>query len=211
MFALIGSVNSAKSLYNGKFGKLLSRSLFPSSAVQKRGNVDAIDGPNLFHGYPFVAPTLQCNFSVSRVQSITPTATSPAIFNNLAMAKILSEFHYSVTFIDGACFCSAEALHAEISFKLGLPHGYGRNWDALLDCLSSIGTNKDNLCAHWDWISGKRLVLSVRDFVDEQVDSDTFMSFSQVVAEANNRLTQRQALNRIWVEYLAPSGAHTSS
>ncbi len=127
------------------------------------------------------------------------------------MTKILSEFHYSVTFIDVACFRSSEALHDKFSFKLGLPDWYGRNWDALLVCLSSIGTNKDNLCAHWDWIIAKRLVLSVRDFVDEQVDSDTFMSFSQVAAEANYRLTQRQALNRIWVEYLAPNGDHTSS
>lgn len=133
------------------------------------------------------------------------------MFNNFTMTKILSEFHYSVTFIDGACFRSSEALHDEFSFKLGLPDWYGRNWDALLDCLSSIGTIKDNLCAHWNWISGKRLVLSIRDLVAAQVDSDTFMSFSQVVAEANYRLTQQQALNRIWVEYLAPNSDHTSS
>lgn len=124
----------------------------------------------------------------------TPTATSPAMFNNLAMTKILSEFHYSVTFIDGACFRSEKAFHDEFSFKLGLPDWYGRNWDALLDCLSSIGANKDNLCAHWDWISGKRLILSVRNLVAAQVDSDTFMSFSQVDTEANYRLTQRSLL-----------------
>lgn len=93
------------------------------------------------------------------------------------MAKILSEFHFSLLFIDGACFRSPEALHAEFDFKLGLPDWYGRNWDALLDCLASIGTNEGNLCSHWDWISGKRLVLSIRDFVEEQVHSDTLCHF----------------------------------
>lgn len=152
---------------------------------------------------------MQLSSSESAVDMLL--ATISAMFKNFNMTKILSEFHYSVTFIDGVCFSSAEALHAEFSFKLGLPDWYGRNWDALLDCLSSIGTDKDNLCAHWNWSSGKRLVISVRDFVADQVDSDTLTSFSQVVADANYRLTQQQALNRIWVEFLAQFGDHTSS
>lgn len=118
------------------------------------------------------------------------------------MAKILSEFHFTLLFIDGACFRSPEAVHAEFSFKLGLPNWYGMNWDALLDCLSSIGTKQGNLCSHWEWISGKLLVLSIRDFEADDVDPRTFVSFSQVVAEANSRLSQQQSLNRIWVEYL---------
>ena len=69
-------------------------------------------------------------------------AAISAMFIHRAMAKILSEFHFSSMFIDGACFRSPEALHDEFSFKLGLPEWYGRNWDALLDCLSSIGTNR---------------------------------------------------------------------
>lgn len=158
-----------------------------------------------------MAQPLKCKSFRSESSVDTPTAISFAKSNYFSMAKILSEFHYSVTFIDGSCFRSSEALHDEFSLKLVLLDWYGRNWDALLDCLSSIGNNKDNLCAHWDWISGKRLVLSVRDFVVDQVDADTLTSFSQVVAEANFRLTQRQALNRIWVEYLAPNGDHTSA
>jgi hypothetical protein len=118
------------------------------------------------------------------------------------MAKILSEFHFSSLFIDGACFRSPEAVHDEFQFKLGLPNWYGRNWDALLDCLSSIGTKQGNLCSHWDWISDKRLVLSIRGFVADEVDPKTFALFCQVVAEANSRLSQQQSLNRVWVEYL---------
>jgi hypothetical protein len=127
------------------------------------------------------------------------------------MAKILSEFHYSVSFIDGACFRSPEALHDEFSFKLGLPAWYGKNWDALLDCLSSIGTDTGNLCSHRDWISGKRLVLSIRGFVVENVAPDTLLSFSHVVAEANYRLTRQRVLNRVWVEYLVQTSDHTAT
>ena len=59
------------------------------------------------------------------------------------MANILSEFQFFLLYVDGGCFWSPDALHDEFSFKLGLPVWYGRNWDALLDCLSSIGSKED--------------------------------------------------------------------
>jgi len=119
------------------------------------------------------------------------------------MSKILSDFHFSLFFIDGASFRSDAALHKELSFKLGLPSSYGRNWDALLDCLSSIGDRRKNLCSHWDWINGKRLVLSIQNFPIEETDADTLLRFSQVVAAANHRLAESESLNHIWIEYNA--------
>jgi hypothetical protein len=53
------------------------------------------------------------------------------------MARTLSEFHYSTLFIESSAFADAERFHDEMAFKLGLPSWYGRNLDALLDCLSS--------------------------------------------------------------------------
>jgi RNAse (barnase) inhibitor barstar len=111
--------------------------------------------------------------------------------------------------IDGDCFSSPEAFHAEFSFKLGLPATYARTWDALLDCLSSIGTEEGNLCSHWDWNSVKRMVLSIRDFAAKDVDTITHAEFSRVIAEANWRLTRQGASNCIWIEYLAPSDQAT--
>ena len=119
------------------------------------------------------------------------------------MSKILSEFHFSLRYIDGSCLKSPATLHDELSFKLGLPTWYGRNWDALTDCLSSIGSKTDNMCLHWDWVSGKRLVFSIRDFVADNADSRTLLSFVQVVSDANCRLAQQESLNRIWIEYIA--------
>ena len=119
------------------------------------------------------------------------------------MSRVLSEFHFSCLFIDGTSFRSNEALHDELSFKLGLPSWYGRNWDALLDCLSSIGRKRDNLCSHWDWISGKRLVLSIQNFAIDTINGDTLLRFLQVVSDANDRLAISESLNRIWVEYNA--------
>jgi len=119
------------------------------------------------------------------------------------MSKILSEFHFSLRYIDGSCLRSPASLHKELAFILGLPPWYGRNWDALIDCLSSIGSKKDNVCLHWDWVDGKRLVFSIRDFVPENADSSTLMSFLQAVADANCRLAQQESLNRIWIEYIA--------
>lgn len=121
------------------------------------------------------------------------------------MSKILSEFHYSCLLIDGTCFLTVDAFHHEFSFKLGLPSWYGRNWDALLDCLSSIGDNRSNLCSHWNWINGKRLVFSIQNFSAQAVDADTLLTFLQVVAEANERLAKSKSLNRIWVEYNSSS------
>ena len=43
------------------------------------------------------------------------------------MAQKISEFHYSTVFIDAAAFVSADRLHDELAFKLGLPKWYGRN------------------------------------------------------------------------------------
>lgn len=128
------------------------------------------------------------------------------------MPRILSEFSYSYLLLDGTCFRSVVALHDELSFKLGLPSWYGRNWDALLDCLSSIGEKRNNLCSNWDWIIAKRLVLSIRSFSTENADADTLMRFLQVVAEANERLAKLDSQNRIWIEYnTIPSetGYHT--
>jgi RNAse (barnase) inhibitor barstar len=62
--------------------------------------------------------------------------------------RTISTFHYATVFIDGAAFTSAEQLHSELAFKLGLPEWYGRNFDALLDCLSSIDDPQENLCTH---------------------------------------------------------------
>jgi hypothetical protein len=125
------------------------------------------------------------------------------------MPKTLSEFHYSCLCIDGACFGSNEALHEELVFKLGLPKWYERNWNALFDCLSSIGNKHDNLCKHWNWLNGKRLVFSIQNFSMDEVNPDTLIGFLQVVGMVNNRLAKNGSHNRIWVEYNAQSGGQS--
>jgi hypothetical protein len=117
------------------------------------------------------------------------------------MGYTLSEFHYSTFFIDGSSFASEASFHAEIEFKLGLPSWYGRNLDALLDCLSSIGNPQDNLCSHWEWLDGKRLVLRIHGLSMDKADMTLVAAFLQTIADANERLEQEDATNRIWVEY----------
>jgi hypothetical protein len=119
------------------------------------------------------------------------------------MARTLSEFHYTTIFIEGGAFANAERFHDEMTFKLGLPSWYGRNWDALLDCLSSIGDLRSNLCRHWQWQTSKRLVLLLRGFSIEGVDIELMNVFAQTVADANNRLEESGAANRIWIEYMS--------
>ncbi|HMS16740.1 MAG TPA: barstar family protein [Planctomycetota bacterium] len=123
------------------------------------------------------------------------------------MAIIVSEFHFFQLFIDGACFRSTEALHAEFSFKLGLPTWYESNWDALLDCLSSIGSRRDNLCLNWDWVDGKRLVLLIRNFSSHEADPETLLPFLKMIAEANDRLAVGKSQNRIWASFHSSSSA----
>ena len=117
------------------------------------------------------------------------------------MGRTLSQFHYSTFFIKGSSFASEADLHDEIAFKLGLPSWYGRNQDALLDCLSSIGSVQNNLCSHWDWRDGKRLVLLIRGVFMSKVDMTVVAAFLQTIASANERLEDEGATNRIWVEY----------
>ena len=117
------------------------------------------------------------------------------------MARTLSEFHYSTLFIEGSAFADAERFHDEMAFKLGLPSWYGRNLDALLDCLSSIGDPRDNLCRHWEWREEKRLVLLVLGLSIDSVDVAMAAAFVQTVADANERFEQDGATNRIWIEY----------
>ena len=119
-----------------------------------------------------------------------------------AMARTISEFHYSIVLIDGTAFASKERLHDELAFKLGLPKWYGRNWDALLDCLSSIDDPASNLCANWEFGSSKRLVLRVRAFSAETTDARLLTSFTQILADANSRLLKRDHENRIWIEFV---------
>jgi hypothetical protein len=115
-----------------------------------------------------------------------------------------SEFHYTTLFIEGNAFANTEAFHQEMAFKLGLPSWYGRNFDALLDCLSSIGDPRSNLCDHWQWLDGKRLVLLIRGLSIVNADAAVGVGFVPTVADANNRLEQTGATNRIWVEYTSP-------
>ncbi len=117
------------------------------------------------------------------------------------MARALSEFHYSTLFIESSAFADAERFHDEMAFKLGLPSWYGRNLDALLDCLSSIGDPRNNLCRHWEWREGKRLVLLILGLSIDNVDAAVAAAFVQTVANVNERLEQDCATNRIWIEY----------
>ena len=117
------------------------------------------------------------------------------------MARTLSEFHYSTLFIEGSAFADAERFHDEMAFKLGLPSSYGRNLDSLLDCLSSIGDPRNNLCRHWEWREGKRLVLRILGLSMNDVDAAVAAAFVQTVADVNERLEQDGATNRIWIEY----------
>lgn len=120
------------------------------------------------------------------------------------MARTLSEFHYSTHFIEGSSFADAEKLHNELAFKLGLPSSYSANFDALFDCLSSVGTAKGNLCRHFEWQSIKRLVIQIRGFSSEIVDPRLALGFAETVANANSALEEMGADNRIWIEYNAP-------
>jgi hypothetical protein len=70
----------------------------------------------------------------------------------LRRAQTLSEFHYNRVFIDATALASEARLHAELRFKLGLPSDYAANWDALVDCLSSIGDPDAHLCRDWEYL-----------------------------------------------------------
>jgi hypothetical protein len=116
--------------------------------------------------------------------------------------RTISEFHYSTVFLDGAAFASDEQLHDELAFKLGLPKWYGRNFDTLLDCLSSIDDPHENLCAHWELHPGKRMVLQIKGLSDDTTAGASLLKkFALTVSAANERFGRRRRDVRIWVEF----------
>lgn len=119
------------------------------------------------------------------------------------MSETISEFHYSVIFIDGHTLVSADDLHEEFAFKLGLPIWHGRNWNGLLASLSSIGKPSSNLCENWEFLSGKRMVLQIRQFSAQHTDPAVLNTLLQTVANANNRLLLDGHGVRIWLEFAA--------
>lgn len=115
--------------------------------------------------------------------------------------RTISRFHYATVFLDGVAFTSDEQFHSELAFKLGLPAWYGRNFDALLDCLSSIDDPHENLCKHWELQPGKRMVLQVRGLPDVTETEALLKKFAQTISAANERMSQRERDVRIWVEF----------
>lgn len=61
----------------------------------------------------------------------------------------LSDFFYAK--IDGSCCKTEEDLHNELSNALNLPEHYGRNLDALFDCLLDLEwIKKDKVLLHFE-------------------------------------------------------------
>jgi hypothetical protein len=118
-------------------------------------------------------------------------------------ARTLSEFHYTSIFIDATALTSEARLHAELSFKLGLPSDYRGDWGTLIDYLSSIGNPRAHLCGHWDHTPYKRLVLSIRGFSAPDINPTLLISLTAAVASANDRLRNHRAANRVWIEFTA--------
>lgn len=116
--------------------------------------------------------------------------------------RTISTFHYATVFLDGVAFTSGEQLHRELAFKLGLPEWYGRNFDALLDCLSSIDDPHENLCKHWELQPGKRMVLQVSGLPDDTGNEALLKKFVQTISAANDRLSRRKRDVRIWVAFV---------
>ena len=121
----------------------------------------------------------------------------------MTRARTLSEFHFNRVFIDATTLTSAARLHAELSFKLGLPSDYAADWESLIVCLSSIGEPHAHLCRYWEYTPTKRLVLSIRGFSATGIDPNLLMSLAGAVAVENDRLRDNDAGNRVWMEFTA--------
>jgi hypothetical protein len=101
----------------------------------------------------------------------------------------------------------SDKSRAELRFKLGLPSDYAADWDALVECLSSIGDPDVHLCRYWEYTPTKRLVLSVRGFSSPDVDPTLLTSLAAAVASANNRLRDGAVENRVWMEFTVDPNA----
>lgn len=79
--------------------------------------------------------------------------------------------------LDARAMTSPQSLFAEFSSRLCFPGYFGRNWDALIDCL-------DNL--HGDW-HGNRNVVVVIDNFEELRSAEHLSLFVSVLAQAGEK------------------------
>lgn len=106
--------------------------------------------------------------------------------------------------LDAGRLTQAAELHVELQRQLRLPAWYGGNWDALLDCLSSLDDPTDTLCRVCRGEHPRSLVLRLSAWDSSWLRSDSSRDFLGVVADANARLASRGAATRVWVEFLGP-------
>jgi len=106
--------------------------------------------------------------------------------------------------LDAGRLTDAAELHRELQRQLRLPAWYGGNWDALLDCLSSLDDPTDTLCRVCRGEHARSLVLRLSAWESSWLRRDSSQEFLSVVADANARLANRGAAVRVWVEFLGP-------
>ena len=106
-----------------------------------------------------------------------------------------------IVYLTAACLTDSSQLHRELQRELQFPAWYGANWDALLDCLSSIDDPAETLCRVCRGTTPRSLVLSLTSWDEPLLRYECCRTFLTIVADANARLSSRGATVRVWLEF----------
>ncbi|MFM7845223.1 MAG: barstar family protein [Planctomycetota bacterium] len=104
-------------------------------------------------------------------------------------------------YLTAACLSDSSQLQRELQRELQLPAWYGSNWDALLDCLSSLDDAAETLCRVCRGETPRSLVFCLTAWDEQLLRHDSCRTFLSVVADANSRLASRGATARVWLEF----------
>lgn len=107
--------------------------------------------------------------------------------------------------LDGRALRSATLLHESLQTLFGFPTWYGHNWDALLDCLSSLGGGVDSLCRVFEGQLPRPVVVQITAFSLENADPAVLGEFLHAVATANARLAAHASPCRVLLEFESPA------
>lgn len=95
------------------------------------------------------------------------------------------------------CFKDESKFHKEFSEVMGFPGFYGQNWDAWIDCMSSIDKPDEQMS---QMTVGKSELLEIEILIKDgnsYYKTQTWGSFCSCVAAVNGRFSNRESNTRL--------------
>ena len=108
---------------------------------------------------------------------------------------------WKTVYIEGSQIQDEESFHREFSFKFGFPDYYGKNFNALYDCLSNL--DAPGVSKHWKLGKNEEIVIQIKDAIScIDAGAGIFQKFMKVIVDVNKNYKKSGSLTTILLELL---------